>query len=453
MKLDRSKPPQPGPLTSVAFPKFITAKTVHGTPLYLVENHEQPLVSMSLYLRSGSINDVPGKEGLASLAAELLTKGTVSRSATQIAEEIDFVGGSLGASASSDSTTISTSVLTRYLSTALDLLADVTLNPVYANEELDRAKLQRIAGIKQSKSDPGYLSEGIFSKRVFAGHPYGLESNGTEESIPKLDASILKDFYFNISSPSDAFFVVAGDISESEILGMLNERFARWNNFPVQSPNIALPSVGQKREVILVEKAQAVQSAIRVGHLGIARNDPDYIACYVLNMLLGGYFNSRINLNLREKHGFTYGARSFFDARKQTGAFAVSTEVRTEVTARAVEEIINELTLIRKEPVSTDELSMVKNYIIGSFPLSIETPQQVAGRIATLALYGLESNYYDKFRDTVAALTQEDLLRVAETYIHPDSVTISASGDANALKKDMVAFGNVEVFDHNFEKL
>jgi zinc protease len=208
----------------------------------------------------------------------------------------------------------------------------------------------------------------------------------------------------------------------------------------------------KKNRVAVVEKAQAVQSAIRVGHIGIERNHPDYIACYVLNMLLGGYFNSRINLNLREKHGFTYGARSFFDTRKQTGAFAVSTEVRTEVTARAVEEIINELTLIRKEPVSADELSMVKNYIIGSFPLSIETPQQVAGRISTLALYGLDANYYDTFRDTVAALSREDLLRTAETYIHPDTVTIAASGDSKVLANDMKSFGDVEVYDHNFVK-
>jgi zinc protease len=410
-------------------------------------------VSLSLYFRSGSINDVSGKEGLASVAAELLTKGTVSRSATQIAEEIDFVGGSLGASASSDSTTISISVLTRYLATALDLLADVTLNPVYANEELDRAKLQRIAGIKQSKSDPGYLSETIFTKRVFGSHPYGLESGGTENSIPKLDASVLKQYYFNIASPGDAFFVVAGDVSESEILSLLGDRFASWKNFPVDASNIPAPVAQKSRSVLLVEKPQAVQSALRVGHLGIARNDKDYVACYVLNMLLGGYFNSRINMNLREKHGFTYGARSFFDARKQTGAFAVSTEVQTKVTARAVEEIINELTLIRKEPVSAEELSMVKNYVIGSFPLSIETPQQVAGRIATLALYGLAPDYYDKFRDAVASLTREDLLRTAQMYIHPDTVTISASGDAKGLENDMKAFGSVEVFDHNFERI
>ena len=271
--------------------------------------------------------------------------------------------------------------------------------------------------------------------------------------MPKLDASVLKQYYFNIASPSDAFFVVAGDVSEPDILGMLDERFASWKDFHIQAPTISIPSAQKARTVLLVEKEQAVQSAIRVGHLGIARDDKNYVACYVLNMLLGGYFNSRINMNLREKHGYTYGARSFFDARKQTGAFAVSTEVRTEVTAKAVQEIINELTLIRNEPVSADELSMVKNYIIGSFPLSIETPQQVAGRIATLALYGLDMDYYDKFRDTVAALTREDLLRTAQTYIHPDSLTISASGDAKALENDMKAFGEVEMYDQNFDRV
>ncbi len=448
--LDRTKPPEPGPITMIGFPKFITSETPDGTPLYLVENHEQPLVSITLYLRDGSANDKPGKEGLSAMSAELLTKGTVSRSATEIAEEIDFVGGSLGASASWDSSTISTSVLTRYLPTAIDLLSDVVLNPRFDNAELDRAKLQRIASIMQAKSDPGYLSETMFSRIVFDSHPYGLESNGTEASVPTFTSTVLKDHYSGISSPSNAFFVAAGDISESDLLAMLGDRFAGWQNATVETKDVPAPALQAKNRVVLIEKPQAVQSAIRVGHIGISRSHKDYVACYVLNMLLGGYFNSRINLNLREKHGFTYGARSFFDTRKQTGAFAVSTEVRTDVTARAVEEIIKELKLIRKEPVSVDELSMVKNYIIGSFPLSIETPQQVAGRIATLALYGLDLDYYDKFRDAVATLSREDLLRTAETYIHPDTITISASGDANALKNDMEAFGEVEIYDQDF---
>jgi zinc protease len=450
--LDRTRPPQPGPITQIAFPKFITTKTEAGTPLYLVENHEQPLVSVTLYLRSGSALDTQGKEGLAAMSAELLTKGTATRTATQIAEEIDFVGGSLGASSSWDCTTISTSVLTRYLPTALDLLSDVTLNPAFAGEELDRAKLQRLASIMQAKSDPSYLSETIFSKKVFASHPYALEANGTESSIPTINPELAREHYQSISSSQNSFFVVAGDVSEKEIIQMLGERFSDWRNLSVNNKETTAPSLQNKKMVALIEKQQAVQSAIRVGHIGIPRNHKDYTACYVLNMLLGGYFNSRINMNLREKHGFTYGARSFFDARKQTGAFAVSTEVRTEVTARACEEIIKEMTIVCKEPVTTDELSMVKNYIIGSFPLSIETPQQVAGRIATLALYGLDHDYYDTFRDEVAALTQDDLLQTAKTYLKPDSVTIAISGDAKALEKDMSAFGDTELFDQNFEK-
>jgi zinc protease len=451
--LDRSKPPQAGPITLIGFPKFITTHTPGGTPLYLIENHEQPLVSLTLYLRDGSVSDTPGKEGLASMSSELLTKGTATRTATQIAEEIDFVGGSLGAGASWDSSTISTSVLTRYLPTALDLLSDVVLNPAFAAEELDRAKLQRIAGIMQAKSDPGYLSETIFSRIVFDSHPYSLESNGTEQSIPTFTPEALRAQYSAITSPNNSFLIVAGDVTETDILEMLGQRFASWKNITQHPKNNPLPALQMKNRVALVEKPQAVQSAIRVGHIVIPRKHPDYIACYVLNMLLGGYFNSRINLNLREKHGFTYGARSFFDTRKQTGAFAVSTEVRTEVTARSIEEIIRELALIRKEPVSEDEISMVKNYIIGSFPLSIETPQQVAGRVATLALYELEADYYDTFRDTVAALTREDLLRTAETYIHPDSVTISVSGDSKALAKEMAAFGEVETYDNNFVRV
>ena len=297
MTLDRTKPPQPGPITLIGFPKFITAKTPGGTPLYLVENHEQPLVSVTLYLRGGSVNDSVGSEGLSAVSAELLTKGTANRTATQIAEEIDFVGGSLGAGASWDSTTISTSVLTRYLPTALDLLADVTLNPAFAGAELDRAKLQRIAGIMQAKSDPGYLSETIFSRIVFDKHPYSLEANGTEESIPKFTSADLAGTYSAISSPNNSFFVAAGDVTESELIKMLGARFEGWKKSAVKTNDVAAPKLQNGNRVALVEKAQAVQSAIRVGHIGISRNHKDYVACYVLNMLLGGYFNSRINLN------------------------------------------------------------------------------------------------------------------------------------------------------------
>ncbi len=442
---DRTKAPRPGPIATIGFPKFITTALAGGTPIYLVENHAQPLVSISLYLRGGSSSDTAATQGLASFTSELLTKGTTTRTATQIAEQIDFVGGSLSASSSWDSTTISTAVLSRYIFTAIELLADVALNPVFAAEELDRIRTQRLASIKHAKSDAGYLADVVISRSIYKDHPYGFEPGGVEAVIAGLQSDQLKTHYASINSPKNAFFVVAGDVTEDEIVRLLSNAFADWNGDAKPTKVIAPPKESTSMQVKLVGRQQAVQSALRVGHLAISRSDPDYVACYVLNMILGGYFNSRINQNLREKNGFTYGARSYFDARKQTGAFIVSTEVRTEVTSAAIREIGIELERIRTEAVTDEELSMVKQYIIGSFPLSIETPQQVASRVASIVLFALGADYYDVFREAVATLTADDLLRVANTHLHPSKLSIAISGDAKALETELGVFGELEV--------
>jgi zinc protease len=451
--LDRSKPPRSGAFSKTAFPKYEEFTLDSETPVYLVENHSQPYVSIAIYIASGSTLDIPSTQGLASVTSEMMTKGTQSRSALKIAEEIDFVGGSLSSNAGSDASTVSISVLKRYLSTGVELLCDVLQNASFAEEELDRVKLQRIAGIKHAKSDPGYLADTLFGKMVFADHPYSLEAGGTETSVSRLSPELLKGFYSENFSAKNAFVIAAGDLTSNELRNVLNEKLASWNrNEKKNTPGTGI-NLQKQNAITLVKKEGAVQSAIRLGHLGIPRNHADYIPTHVMNVLLGGYFNSRINANLRERNGFTYGARSYFDSRKQTGAFLVSTEVRTEVTIRALEEILIEIRKIREEAVTDDELTMVKNYIIGNFPVSIETPQQVAGRLAMIPLYGLERTYYDTFRDKVQALTKAEILRAAETYLHPDAVTISISGDTDAIADELGAFGPVELYNQNFEKI
>ncbi|HET9136482.1 MAG TPA: pitrilysin family protein [Candidatus Kapabacteria bacterium] len=445
MILDRSVPPSPGAITQIAFPPYTTTALSNGIPVYLVENHGQPLVSISLYIRGGSSLDTAATQGLASLTAELLTKGTAKRTATQIAEEIDFVGGSLGVSASWDSTTISTSVLSRYIDRAIDLLSDVALNPAFSPEEVDRIRIQRIASIKAAKSDAGYLADVVFSRSVYGTHPYGFEAAGQEVTIALLQSESLKNFYSKIAAPNNAFFIVAGDVIEADIVKKLSDAFGAWAGEALPPEPLAAPAPNPKTKVVLVEKPQAVQSALRIGHLGVPRSHKDYVHLYVLNMLLGGYFNSRINQNLRERNGFTYGARSYFDARKQSGAFVVSTEVRTEVTAAATLEIAQELRHICDTPVGPGELETVQNYIIGSFPLSLETPQQIASRVAALVLYGLDTDYYDKFRDAVASTTADDLLRAAGLHLQPEALTIAISGDATSLAPELKSFGEVEL--------
>ena len=444
--LDRSKPPIPGAFPKVTFPKFKERRLKNGLSVYLVQNHEQPIISLSLYLRTGSVYDPKNREGLAATVSDMLIKGTERRSATQIAEEIDFVGGSLFASASWDSLTIGVTVLSKYLDTALDLLADVVQNSTYPEEELERVRLQRLAGLRHAKADAGFLGDMVFSKLVFPGHPYSQQASGTEHSVMRMTREDILHFHQNYFGPDNAFIVAAGDIHAEQFIPMLDGILGSWSGAPRCVTAFGSSGITPGRQIGLIDKEGAVQSAIRVGHVGIPRNTPDFIPLSTLNMVLGGYFNSRINLNLREKHGFTYGARSHLDTRLLSGPFVVSTEVRTEVTIRAIEEIISEITRIALDPVTDAELQTVKDYMIGSFPLQIETPQQVASRIAMLVLYGLNPDYYDTYRDKLASLTVWDLHRVARQYLHPDALTIVTSGNVQALQAGMGEFGEMQIF-------
>ncbi len=451
-KIDRTKPPKPGPESKVKFPSYYEKTLPNGFKVIVIENHEQPIVYVSFVVKSGSTYDgeLPG---LASVTAELLTKGTKTRSATQIAEEIDFVGGSLNATASWDAVNVNVLVLKKYLSVGFDILQDVVLNPTFPEEELERVRTQRLASIKQSKAEAGYLAGVRFSKELFAGHPYANESGGNEESIQKMKRDDLVKFYQTHFMPNNSFIIFAGDITPSEALPLVEKYFGRWEKGKNPHKKFqAVKDISQTR-VVIVDKPGAVQSAIRIGHLGIDRKNKDYVKVYTLNTLLGGYFNSRINMNLRETHGYTYGASSFFDARIYPGPFIVSTDVRNEVTDSSVAEIIKELKRIIEEPVPEDELKMAKDYIVGSFPLQIETPAQVASRVMTIEIYGLPKDFYDRFREEVRKITAKDIQETAKKYLHPDKLLIVVSGNSKQIKPVLEKFGPVAVYDADGNKI
>lgn len=451
--LDRSKAPKPGPLPKVSFPPHTVATLANGLRVLIVRNNEQPIVSATLYIRGGSSVDPTGTPGLAAMVSDLLTKGTTTRTALQIAEEIDYLGASLNASASWDALTVSCSTLSKFLDRAFDVFADVVQNSLFPEAELERVRLQRLAGLRQAKADAGFLADSVFSRVAYGDHTYGHQASGSEASTAAVQRAELERYYRQYFGPNNSFLVVAGDVDETRLTEVAGALFGSWKPLPAVSTELALPASLSGRRVGLVEKEAAVQSAVRVGHVGIPRNSADYIAVNAMNMALGGYFGSRINLNLREKHGFTYGARSYFDARMAAGPFVVSTEVRTEVTIRSIEEIISELTNIASAPIADEELAMVKNYMIGSFPLQLETPQQVASRVAMIEMYGLEGNYFDTYRDKLAALTKDDLYNAAHTYIRPSDLIVVASGNVPALQEAMQQFGAVQIYDADANRI
>ncbi len=444
--LDRTKPPKPGKTSKVSFPGYFEGKCKNSFKYFVVENHSLPIVTMGLIVKRGAVydGDLPG---LGSLTSELLTKGTKKRTATQIAEKIDFVGASLSNNVSWDSSQTFVSVLKNHLETGFEILEDVVLNPIFPEHEIERVKSQRLASIQQLKADPGYLADVRFLSSVFRDHPYGQPSSGTEASISRMTRRDFVRFHKSHYTPDNSFLVFAGDITPEEAARYVSGRFSKWKGKSRDAETVIAVNENGRGSVCVVDRPGSVQSALRVGHVGIKRNSRDFLKVFTMNTLLGGYFSSRINMNLREVHGYTYGGKTGFDARLLPGIFEVSTDVRNEVTAQTIEEILVELNRIRKTLPSRDEMTMVKNYLSGLFPIQLETPQQVAGRVVVIELYQLPKNYYRNYRENILKITARDIQEVARKYIHPEKLSIVLSGNASEIAHKLEKFGDVAVFD------
>jgi zinc protease len=412
----------------------------------VIEHRSLPIVSLRLITRSGSFFD-GNLPGLAGITGELLTKGTTTRSAKQIAEEIDFVGGQLASGSDWDANFITINVLRKHLPTGLRILQDIVLHPTFPFPEFDRVRNQRIASLIQRKDDPDFIADREFARTLYRSHPYAFQADGTKESLNSIRLDNIVQFHSTTYVPNNTILAVVGDISPSEAMTEVQKMFEGWEAKEISTQIIHGITRHNGIRVVTIDKPGAVQSAIRIGHVGITRNSHDYIQAYVLNTLFGGYFQSRINQNLRETHGFTYGAHSTFDARQHEGPFTISADVRNEVTDAAISEILQEMNRIRTEQVGEEELSTVKSYIIGSFPLQIETPSQIASRALSIELYGLPRDYFSTFNSNVAAITASDIQATAGKYFHPESVAIIVSGDVQAIAPACAKFGTVTIID------
>ncbi len=442
----REHPPTPLPSKMAKFPDYYDETLPNGFRVLVIEHHALPIISLRLLIRTGSFfdGDIPG---LASMTGDLLTKGTATRSAKQIADEIDFVGGQIASGSDWDASYITINILKKHLPVGFTMMEDVVMNPTFAVDEVERIREQRLAMLTQRKDDPAYLADRTFANAVFGNYPYGAPAFGTEISLQAISRNDTESFHKKFYSPHNAILAIVGDIQRDDAVRMARELFEKWEkkDLPPFLPPQFVPS--DKIKIIVVDKPGAVQSAIRVGHVGIKRNNPDYIPVYFLNTLFGGYFQSRINQSLREKHGFTYGASSTFDARIHPGAFSVSADVRNEVTGAAIFEIIIEMNRIREEIVSDAELATVKSYLVGSFPLQIETPSQIASRALGIELYGLSRNYYSTFTEKISQVNAEDLQRCAQQYLQPSSAAIVISGNAKEIVSPLRKFGSVSIID------
>ncbi len=436
----KQQPPPPEAVRPFSFPKFETKKLANGLTVFVIEDHRQPLVSCELVVNAGGIAHSTAKAGLASLTGDLLRQGTTSRSAQDTARTIDGVGGSLSIRTDDDTTQVSATVMKSSEDLGIELLADVVLNPVFKQEELDRLLRQRLSSLQIEYSDPEYLAPVSAARVIFGEHPYAFPVEGTPQTLASIKRQDIVQFHREFYSPAGAVLAISGDITPGEGFAKADKYFGKWTTAaPKPMPVSALPA--PSRSVLIVDKPDAVQTQIVVGELGIPRNDPDYFPLLIANQIFGGSFNSRLNMKLRAQEGLTYGARSNFDTERQSGMFRVSTFTRTAETAKAVQMVLELLKEFRQNPVTESEMKEAKAYLIGSFAIGSETPGQVASRVLTAAIHGLPANYWDKYRENIQAVTTEQAAAAAARHIDPAKVAIVAVGNSKDFAKSLESLG------------
>ncbi|HEU5218136.1 MAG TPA: pitrilysin family protein, partial [Gemmatimonadales bacterium] len=438
-------PPAPGPLTPAPFPPFQEAVLPNGLRILVVESHKQPIVSLSLSFAAGSIFDPPGKEGLSEMVAGLLTKGAGTRTAEQISEAIEGAGGSLSAGAGSDFLTISSTVLKTSLPLAMELVGDAAVRPTFPETEVELLRTQTLSGLQVALSQPEAIASRIFQRTLYGQNPYGRSANPA--SVKATMRADLVAFQRSRLRPGGALLVVAGATSLAEIRALAMKTFRGWAGVPPAAPIFKAPPVRTRTELTLVHRPGSVQSNILVGNLTFRPNDPRTYSAAVANQVLGGGASSRLFLILREAKSWTYGAYSRFARHKGVGSFEANTEVRTEVTDSALRETLAQLRRMADEPVPMRELEDAKGSLTGSFPLSIESADQVAGAVANARLYGLAPDYVQTYRVKIGAVTAAQVQATAGSTIRPGTVAIVVVGDGSKIYERLKDIAPISIVD------
>ena len=438
---DRSHPPQLGPAPTLRLPAIQKQRLANGLPVWLVELHEVPVVQVNLLVFGGSANETGKRFGAASLTAAMLEQGAGSRSALEIADAIDYLGADLSASSGFDSTGVRLHVPVSHLAEALPIMADVALRPTFPKDELERQRQERLTSLLQGRDDPATIAAVTFARVLFGvEHRYGTPMSGTAETIKAFTTDDLRAFYQSVFRPDNAAMLVVGDVKPDTVVPMLEKQFGSWRPSGSAAPPVKFPPVDQPatRTVYLVDKPGAPQSQIRIGWIGVPRSTPDYFPLVVMNTILGGSFSSRLNMNLREQHGYSYGASSAFDMRASAGPFVAAAGVQTDKTSEALKEFFNELNGIL-QAVPADELARAKNYVALRYPSSFETTGDISRRLEDALIFHLPDDYFSKYVQNIQAVTAADVQRVAQKYVAPGKFAVVVVGDLKAIEPGIKA--------------
>ena len=445
----RSTMPKGAPAKTVQLPTPQSATLSNGLTLLLTERRNLPLVAAAVVLRTGSDANPLDKPGLANFTAAMLDEGTATRNALQIADQVAQLGGSLSTGSSMDATNISGRSLSKNFGAMLDLMADVTLNPSFPAEEVERQRKQRLGQLTQIRDNPSQVAAQVTARTLYGEkHPYGYAEIGTETSVQAITRDDMSAFWKQNFVANNAALVVAGDISMADLKALAEKSFGKWQQGTPNRPALTTPTTIPPR-VVIVNKPGSPQTQLRVATIGAARSSPDFRPLQVMNIALGGLFSSRINMNLREAHGYTYGASSQFTFRRAAGPFQVGSGVRTDVTAPSVTEIFNEIRGMVDKPLGAEELQRAKDSLANSLAGAFETNADAVANFSNVFTYDLGLDYYTKYAQDVNRVTTDQTLAVSKKYLVPGNMVVVAVGDRKAIEPGLskLGVGKVEIRD------
>ena len=447
----KNRAPVSRDILQVKLPKPVEARLKNGLTVLILEDRRAPFISMQLHIGgAGALFEPADMAGLASATAQMLREGTTTRTSLQIAQEIDRLGATIGASASfgSPDMVLSASGLSDNFDAWFSIAADMLFQPSFPADELEKLKQRMRVHLREQRSAANFLLTERFNRAVYGEHP-AAKVSATVESLNRLTREALIRWHSQRFAPQHSILGIAGDVSAKDLIAKLEQRLSRWKKSEVEQSWPRDPAAASARKVSLVNRPNSVQTAVALGNIAIERRSPDYIPMVVMNDIVGSGASGRLFLNLREEKGYTYGVYSDFSALRYPGPWRAGGNMRTEVTEGALVEFFNEIRRIRDEKVPAKELEDSKRSIVAGFALSLEQPSRVLNFAITRKLYGLPSDYWDTYTTKIMAVTAEDVQRVARKYLNPDALQVVAVGDATKIKSILEKYGAVEVYDTN----
>jgi zinc protease len=439
---DRAAPPAPAPIRHFDFPPIERRRLTNGLDLLVVRMPRLPVASVRLFVRAGETALRHERAGLAVLTADALEGGTRKRSGTDLAAAFESIGARFDTGAGWEGTTVDLYCMAERLPEALGLMAETLSDAAFPAEEVDRAREQQLAGLRQRLMDPGALASDAALTRYFAEHvPYSRPLDGTVESVTPLGRADLVGYADANLRPAGGGLVAVGDLDAAETHALAERALGAWTGGPASLDDFAAVPARLERSVLVVDRPGSVQSEIRVGHRGAARLTPDFFPLSIANLVFGGMFTSRLNLNLRERNGFTYGVRSSYSLRSRPGPFEVSTSVANDATAPAVREIFAEMERFAADGPTDGEVSAARDFAAGIFGVQLETSNQIASRVSQLVVFGLPDDYFHRYRDEVRAVTVEDAAAAARRHMRPSEAQVVVVGDASHVAGPLEALG------------